>query len=121
MKKAVLTAMVISALMAGGVGGFLGDTANQKECADSAGEELRKVFSDEISAFFKSDDLSKTLGIDSSGQAGLEESVRTYISRYSMDEEKLGEAKASLDTLLQNAEGLSVEELQDRIEGIFKE
>ena len=44
----------------------------------------------------------------------------SFIDDYSTDEEKLSEAKASLDSLLQNAEGLSAEEIQDRIEGIFQ-
>ena len=85
-----------------------------------AAEELRKAFSQEVSDFFKSDDLSKTLGDDGEGQAKLEESIRSFIEDYSTDEEKLSEAKASLDSLLQNAEGLSAEEIQDKIEGIFQ-
>lgn len=131
MKRAVLTTMVAGVLMAGGIGSCQGGPALQgtEQSADSAAdgirtqaaEELKKVFSDEIAAFFKSDDLSKTLGIDSGGQAELEESIKTYIEHYSMDEEKLSEAKESLDTLLQNAEGLSAEELQNRVEGIFAE
>lgn len=131
MKRAVLTTVVIGVLMAGGMGSCQGDLAvqNTAQSMDSvasdmkaqAAEELKKVFSDEVAAFFKSDDLSETLGIDSDGQAGLEESIRTYIDRYSMDEEKLSEAKESFDTLLQNAEGLSTEEIQNRIERIFAE
>ena len=64
--------------------------------------------------------MSKALGDDGEGQAKLEESIRSFIDDYSTDEEKLSEAKASLDSLLQNAEGLSAEEIQDRIEGIFQ-
>ena len=126
-----MTTVVIGALMAGGMGIFHGDQTAQtsKNSMDSvvsdirtqAAEEFKKAFSNEVTAFFRSDDLSKTLGIDSDGQAKLEESIKTYIDRYSMDEEKLSEAKASLDTLLHNAEGLSAEEIQNRIEGIFEE
>ncbi|MDE6220677.1 MAG: hypothetical protein K2G51_09665 [Lachnospiraceae bacterium] len=131
MKKTVWTAVVAGALMAGGLGIRQGDQTAQNpqgyvdnaidDIGNQAAEELKKALADEVSAFFKSDDLSKTLGVDSEGQARLEESIKTYISHYSMDEEKLSEAKTSLDTLLENAEGLSVEELQDKIEGIFKE
>lgn len=123
--------MVVGVLMAGGMGSCQGDSTLQstEQSADSvvsgirtqAAEEFRKVFSDEVAAFFKNDDLSKTLGIDSDGQAELEESIRTYIDHYSMDEEKLNEAKESLDTLLQNAEGLATEDLQNRIKEIFAE
>ena len=131
MKRAVLTASVIGMLMAGGMGGCQGDPAAQspEKYVDSvvndikaqAAEELKKALSNEVSEFFRSDDLSKTLGLDSEGQANLEESIRTYIDQYSMDEEKLSEAKESLDTFLQNTEGLTAEEIQNRIEGIFKE
>lgn len=128
MRRAIMTAMAVSALMAGGMGGCQGDFSAQapemenvvSDIKAQAAEELRKAFSQEISDFFKSDDLSKTLGDDGEGQAKLEESIRSFIDDYSTDEEKLSEAKASLDSLLQNAEGLSAEEIQDRIEGIFQ-
>mgnify|MGYP006989193318 FL=1 len=124
-----MTAVVVSTLMAGGIGGCQGDMAAQapEEYVDSvvsdiraqAAEELKKAFSNEVSEFFGSDDLSKMLGVDGTQQAELEESVRSFIDQYSSDEEKLSEVKASLDALLQSAEGLSPEEIQDRIEGIF--
>lgn len=128
MRRAIVTAMAVSALMAGGMGGCQGDLSAQapemenvvSDIKAQAAEELRKAFSQEVSDFFKSDDLSKALGDDGEGQAKLEESIRSFIDDYSTDEEKLSEAKASLDSLLQNAEGLSAEEIQDKIEGIFQ-
>ena len=128
MRRAIVTAMAVSALMAGGMGGCQGGLSAQapemenvvSDIKAQAAEELRKAFSQEVSDFFKSDDLSKALGDDGEGQAKLEESIRSFIDDYSTDEEKLSEAKASLDSLLQNAEGLSAEEIQDRIEGIFQ-
>lgn len=131
MKRAIMTTVMIGALMAGGMGGCQGGLAGPdpdgyvdsvvNEIGTQAAEELRKAFSSEISDFFKSDDLSKTLGVDSGEQEKLEESIKTFINQYSSDEEKLSEAKESLDTLLQNTDGLSAEEIQDRIEGIFAE
>lgn len=131
MKKTAMIAVVIGVLMAGGVGSWRGgQTAqNTENPVDSivsditaqASEEFKRALVNEVKAFFKSDDLSKTLGIDSDGQAKLEESIRSYVDHYSMDAEKLSEAKESLNTLLQNAEGLSAEEIQKKIEGIFEE
>lgn len=131
MKRAIMTTVVIGALMAGGMGGCQGGLADTdpegyvdgvvNDIGTQAAEELRKAFSSEVSDFFKSDDLSKTLGVDSGEQEKLEESIKTFINQYSSDEEKLSEAKESLDTLLQNTDGLSAEEIQDRIEGIFAE
>ncbi len=131
MKRTLMIAGVIGALMAGGVGSWHGGqkAPDTESCVDGvvgditsqAADQLNTVFADEVTAFFKSDDLSKTLGIDRDGQARIEESIRTYIDHYSMDEQKLSEAKASLDTLLQNADGLSAEEIQDKIGQIFGE
>lgn len=126
MKKTliVLTAVVGGAFAAGyqggkpspdSVGGVVSDIRAQ------AADELRKAFVNEVEAFFESDDLTKTLGISSGEQGKLEASIKKYISEYSMDEEKLGEARESLEQLLENAQGLSAEELQKQIEHIFKE
>ena len=129
MKKAVWTAAVIGTLMAGGMGGCqdnlpVQDTESYVESAvndikEQAAEEFKKAFANEVSEFFNSDDLSKSLGIDSDGQEKLEASIKEYIDNYSMDEEKLEEAKASLDRLFEHAEGLSADELQSKIAGIF--
>lgn len=123
MKRAFMTTLVIGVMMAGGMGGCQGDLVaqNPEGYVDSVvsdikaqtAEELKKVFTNEVREFFKSD--------DSAEQAKLEESIKTFINQYSADEEKLSEAKESLDTLLQNVEGLSPEEIQDRIAGIFVE
>lgn len=130
MRRTVMAAVVLSALMAGGMGGCQGDLSAQdpeayvdsvvSDIKAQAAEEIKKAFSQEVSDFFQSDDLSKTLGINGEGQAKIEESIRSFIDDYSTDEEKLSEAKESLESLLQNAEGLSAQEIQDRIEGIFE-
>lgn len=131
MKRAIVTAAVVGVLMAGGMGIGHKNQAQQgpeqyvdgvvSDIRTQAAEEFKRLFANEVTAFFQNDDLSRTLGIESDGQARLEESIKSYINQYSMDEEKLSEAKASLDELLQNAEGLSIEEIQDRIKGIFEE
>lgn len=131
MKKSIVTAVTACVLMAGGIGGWQNRFASQKtenqagsvvdEIKVQAAEEIKKAFVHEVSDFFKSDDLEKSLGLDRDGQAAIEASIKAYIQDYSMDEEKLDEAKSSLKTLLESAEGLSAEELQDRIAGIFGE
>lgn len=88
---------------------------------EQAAEELKKAFVNEIDEFFKSDDLTETLGISSEQQEQVEASIKKYLDDYSMNEEKLDEAKESLEELLENAEGLSAEELEDKIAGIFNE
>ncbi len=131
MKKSIVTAVAAGVLMAGGIGGWQGSSTGQEsenpisnvvdDIKVQAAEEFKKAFVHEVGEFFKSDDLEKSLGIDHDGQAAIEASIKDYIRNYSMDEEKLSEVKASLETLLESADGLSTEELQDRISEIFGE
>ncbi len=130
MKKSVIAAVTAGVLMAGGIGGWQNNSSDSasgqnaeslvNEIGTQAAEELKNVFAQEVSDFFKSSDLEKTLGIDHSGQASIEASIKAYIRDYDLDEGKLEEAKASLQTLLGSAEGLTADEIQDRIAQIFE-
>lgn len=130
MKKSVIAAVTAGVLMAGGIGGWQNNSSDSasgqnaeslvNEIGTQAAEELKNVFAQEVSDFFKSSDLEKTLGIDHSGQASIEASIKAYICDYDLDEGKLEEAKASLQTLLGSAEGLTADEIQDRIAQIFE-
>jgi outer membrane murein-binding lipoprotein Lpp len=91
------------------------------ELKAQAAEEMKKAFANEVIEFFKSDDLSKSLGLDSGEQQKLEESIKQYIDNYDLDEEKLKEVKGSVEELLQNAKGLSETELQDKVSAIFQQ
>jgi len=129
-KKSIMTAVAAGVLMAGGIGGWQGSLASQEtekhvnnvvdEIKVQAAEEIKKAFVHEVSEFFESDDLEKSLGIDRDGQAAIEASIKAYIRDYDLDEGKLEEAKASLQTLLGSAEGLTADEIQDRIAQIFE-
>lgn len=128
MKKAV---MVLAALACGGwlAAGCQGNEASQSsgnfvsgvmnDMKTQAEEEIKTTVSKEIEEFFKSGDLAAALGISSDEQTKLEESVKNYISSYSADEENLDEAKKAVEKLLENAQGLSVEQLQSKIADIF--
>lgn len=126
----VLAAVAVSTVLAGGTGGCQGDLSSQApedyvgsvvdEIRTQAAEELKKALANEVGDFFRSGSLAQSLGISSGEQEQIESSIRSYISGYSMDEEKLGEVKESLETLLGNAQGLSAEELQGRITAIFE-
>ncbi len=130
MKKSIVAAVTAGVLIAGGIGGWPGQKPGQapespvesfvNELGTQAAEEFKNVLSQEVSDFFKSDDLEKTLGIDRGGQASVEAAIKAYIRDYDLDEEKLDEAKASLQSILENAEGLTAEELQESISKIFE-
>lgn len=98
---------------------YIGNVVNDIKA--QAAEDLKKAVTSEIEEFFQNDDLSTALGLSSSDQEKIQRSIKKYIDDFSKDEEKLSEAKESLENLIENAEGLSPDELQNKIEGIFKE
>lgn len=95
-------------------------------CSADFGEDsdltqgLKDAFTQEVKAFFESSDLSDTLGISKETQAQIEESLRSYIDNYELDEDGLNEAKAAVNEVLENAKGLSTEEIEDRLSQIFE-
>lgn len=137
MRKAavILAALLGSGWLASGLTGCQGDLSSQlstdktenyvsgvvNDIKAQAAEEIKKAFAKEVEDFFKNNDLAASLGISSDEQGKLENSIKTYISQYSQNEEKLSEAKESLEKLLDNAEGLSADELQSKISDIFKD
>lgn len=122
----VLTAVIGSALIAGcqadfpsqDTDGYVKEIVN--DVKEQAVQELKKAFASEVSDFFASDDLSVTLGMTGEEKEQLEKSIREYIDAYSMDEQKLGEAKEEVEILFENADGLTAEELQNKIKKIFQ-
>lgn len=122
----VLTAVIGSALIAGcqadfpsqDTDGYVKEIVN--DVKEQAVQELKKAFASEVSDFFASDDLSVTLGMTGEEKEQLENSIREYIDAYSMDEQKLGEAKEEVEKLFENADGLTAEELQNKVKKIFQ-
>lgn len=122
----VLTAVIGSALIAGcqtdfpsqDTDGYVKEIVN--DVKEQAVQELKKAFASEVSDFFASDDLSVTLGMTGEEKEQLEKSIREYIDAYSKDEQKLGEAKEEVEKLFENADGLTAEELQNKVKKIFQ-
>ncbi len=128
-KMAIIAAAVAgSVLTTGNMSGCGGAQTNNpdsyvggvvNEITTQAVDELRKAFTSEVSDFFANDDLAKSLGISAEEQGQIEDSIKTYIRDYNMDEEKLREAKESLEQLLKNAKDFSADELQGKISEVF--
>lgn len=87
---------------------------------EQASEELKKAFVKDIEDFFQNNDLETSLGISPTERSGIEASIKEYLDHYSLDENKLKEAKSSVENLLENAKGLSAEEIQDKISKVFE-
>lgn len=128
-KTAIIVAAVAGSMLTAGNISGCGDAQTKNpdsyvggvvdEIATHAVDELKKAFTSEVSDFFTSDDLAKSLGISNEEQSKIEDSIKSYIRNYNMDEEKLQEARESLEQLLKNAEDFSVEELQRKISEVF--
>lgn len=122
----VLTAVIGSALIAGcqadfpsqDTDGYVKEIVN--DVKEQAVQELKKAFASEVSDFLASDDLSVTLGMTGEEKEQLEKSIREYIDAYSKDEQKLGEAKEEVEKLFENADGLTAEELQNKVKKILQ-
>lgn len=84
-------------------------------------DEIKNALSDEVQAFIKSDDLAASLGISAEEQERINESVRSYIDNYELDEEQLKAAKETVEEFLETAKGLSTEEIKKNIAEIFEE
>lgn len=122
----VLAAVFGSVLIAGcqadfpsqDMDGYVKEIVN--DVKEQAVQELKKAFASEVSAFFASDDLSAALDMTGEEKEQMEKSIREYIDAYSMDEQKLSEAKEEVEKLFENADGLTAEELQNKVKKIFQ-
>lgn len=91
-----------------------------EDVKSEAVKKLKKAFLKEVEEFFVSDDLASTLGISSEEKKKIQSSIRVYVDNYEFDEETLKEVKASVEGILQNAEGLSTEEIENKIKQVFE-
>lgn len=82
--------------------------------------QLKKAVIKELEEFFAADELASTLGISSQDLKNIENSIKNYIENYEFDEESLKEIKSSVEMFLNNADGLSADELEKKIKEIFE-
>lgn len=83
-------------------------------------DELKKMFVSEVREFMASGDWAAALGISSEEQESISASVENYLADYELDEDRFEAVKESVEELLENAKGLSAEEIQQSIAGIFE-
>ena len=118
-KTAIIVAAVAgSVLTAGNISGGRTQTKNSDSYVGGVVDEIATQAADELRKAFTSD-LAKSLGISAEEQNQIEDSIKSYIRDYSMDEEKLHEARESLEQLLKNAQDFSADELQGKISEVF--
>jgi len=132
-KGKIAAAAVLALLMSGSFAGcegdeFAGDFGEQlgdsvKEAVTDVkkqiGDDIKSALVDEVKAYISSDEVSEALGISLEEQESIINSMRDYIDNYEFDAEQIEEVKESVEEFLQNAKGLSADEIQENIEEIF--
>lgn len=90
------------------------------EIMTHAAEEIKDAVADGIEEYFESGDFAAELGISGEKNEELMDNIKNYLKTYSADEEKLARAKEEVEALLENAQGLSVESIEEKLSEIFK-
>lgn len=87
----------------------------EEEKVSEAGEEMKEALLAQLDEFIHNKDISESLGISETEQLELEQSFENYIDSYELDSEELEHAIDSFKALLKNAEGLTKEELDEKL------
>jgi len=106
MRRALLAAAA-SALMLGA-------------CSFSAQEDYQEAFLEQLGEFIDSSDLSESLGLSGEQQEGISQQLRDYVENYQPNEEELAQTKQAVQELLENNEGLTLQEIEDRLSGLLQ-
>lgn len=83
-------------------------------------DELKNTFANEMKEFITNNELATTLGLSPEEQESITDSIRSYIDNYESDEEQLKAAQESVEEFLENAKGLSAEEIKRNIADLFE-
>lgn len=86
-----------------------------EERVSEAGEEMKEALLAQLDEFIHNKDISESLGISETEQLELEQSFENYIDSYELDSEEVEHAIDSFKALLKNAEGLTKEELDEKL------
>ena len=89
------------------------------KAAKKVTDQIKNAVKKELKEFFDTEDLVASLGISSHEIDKIKNSIQTYVDNYEFDEQALKEAKASVEGILQNAQGMSAEEIQLKIDEVF--
>lgn len=107
MKKIILTALAATALLG--------------SCAQVTQEDYKEAFLSQLDEFVNSSDLSDSLGLSTEQQDSIMSQLKDYVDSYEPNEEELAQTKQAVTELLENNEGLTLEEIEDKIASLLKE
>lgn len=126
MKKILLTITLATAVLAACKAQLPENLQNivdsrQEEYASKASEEMKNAFSQQLEEFIKSSDLSDSLGISAENQEKIEKSLQDYVNQYELSEEELNQAQDALQDLIEQAQKLDTQTIEDRLQDILQQ
>lgn len=108
--------------LANDLGEQLGDSVKEAvtDVKNQVSEDIKSAIVNEVKEYITSDEIAETLGLSPEEQENILHSVREYVDNYEFDAEQMKEAKESVEELLQNANGLSADEIKENIAELLK-
>lgn len=92
----------------------------QTQLKEKIADELKSAFTAQMEDFFQSDDLGKSLGFSAEQLEEMKQSVAQYMEEYEFDEDTMTEFTNELQSLFDETQGLSKEEIQSRLDEMMK-
>ena len=92
----------------------------QDEVVSAVSNEMKKALEAQLDEFLQSDDLENSLGFSKEQVTQIEQSLEEYIDDYEFDTEALTNLTEELGLLLDEAKGLTKEELQAKLDEILE-
>lgn len=92
----------------------------QDEVVSVVSNEMKKALEAQLDEFLQSDDLENSLGFSQEQVSQIEHSLEEYVDNYEFDTEALTKLADELELLLDEAKGLTKEELQAKLDEILE-
>ena len=92
----------------------------QDEVVSAVSNEMKKALEAQLHEFLQSEDLENSLGFSQEQVSQIEKSVEEYIDNYEFDTETLTKLTDELEFLVNEAKGLTKEELQAKLDEILE-
>ena len=92
----------------------------QDEVASAVSAEMKKALKAQMDEFLQSDDLEESLGFTQEQLSQIEQSLEQYVDSYEFDAESLTKLTDDLELLVDEAKGLTKEELQAKLDEILE-
>ncbi len=92
----------------------------QETIVSAVSTEMKEALKSQMDEFLQSDDLEESLGFTDEQRKEIEQSMEQYIEQYEFDAEALNELTQKMETLFQDAKGLTKEEIQEKLDEMLE-